>query len=70
MGSIFYNTVNTSLLKSPSLFPFQIARVYPEQPAGSGRLDVVRHGVENVLVRVRQGGGSGGKPKFGGQPQN
>jgi len=53
----------TSLLKSPSLFPFQIARVYPEQLAESGRLEIVRHGLENVLVRVRSAGGAARKPQ-------
>jgi hypothetical protein len=42
-----------SLVNSPSLFPFQIGRVNPEQLMVSGRLDVVRHGLESALVRVR-----------------
>jgi hypothetical protein len=33
------------------LFPFQINRVFPEQLLESGRLDVVRHGLESTLVR-------------------
>ena len=49
-ASVDFNT----LIKSPSLFPFQIDRVFPEQLLESGRLDVVRHGLENVLVRLRQ----------------
>jgi len=40
------------LMKSPSLFPFNIRRIYPEQLTESGRLEVVRHGIEEVLVRV------------------
>jgi hypothetical protein len=43
-----------SLVNSPSLFPFQIGRIYPEQLMESGRLDVVRHGLESTLVRVRR----------------
>ncbi len=42
-----------SLVKGPALFPFQIDRIYPEQLVESGRLDVVRHGLEDVLVSVR-----------------
>jgi hypothetical protein len=42
-----------SLVNGPSLFPFQIARVFPEQLMESGRLDVFRHGLESTLVRVR-----------------
>ena len=53
----------TNLLKSPSLFPFQMARVYPEQLAESGRLEIVRHGLENVLVRVRPAGRAARKPR-------
>jgi hypothetical protein len=41
-----------SLVKSPSLFPFQLGRVFPDQLLESGRLDVVRHGLESTLVRV------------------
>jgi hypothetical protein len=43
-----------SLLKSPSLFPFQISRIYPEQLAESGRLEVVRHSLEDILVRAKR----------------
>jgi hypothetical protein len=42
-----------SLVKSPSLFPFHLCRVYPEQLSESGRLEVIRHGIEDVLVRLR-----------------
>lgn len=41
------------LVNGPSLFPFQIGRVFPEQLLESGRLDVVRHGLESTLVRRR-----------------
>ena len=42
-----------SLVNGPALFPFQIDRIYPEQLLESGRLDVVRHGIEHVLVRAK-----------------
>ena len=42
------------LIKSPSLFPFQICRLHPEQLAESGRLEVVRHGLQDVLLRLRE----------------
>jgi hypothetical protein len=42
-----------SLIRSPALFPFRIERVFPEQLLESGRLDVVRHGLESTLVRLR-----------------
>jgi hypothetical protein len=41
------------LVNGPSLFPFQIGRIFPEQLMESGRLDVVRHGLESTLVRMR-----------------
>jgi hypothetical protein len=41
------------LLKSPSLFPFQINRIFPEQLTQSGRLEIVRHGLQEVLVQLR-----------------
>jgi hypothetical protein len=41
-----------SLVKGPSLFPFHLGRIYPEQLTESGRLDVVRHGLQDVLVRM------------------
>ena len=41
------------LVSGPSLFPFHIGRVFPEQLSESGRLDVVRHGLESTLVRLR-----------------
>ena len=44
-----------SLVKAPSLFPFRIGRIYPEQLMESGRLDVIRHGLEGVLVRAKPG---------------
>lgn len=47
-----------NLVNSPSLFPFQIGRLAPAQLAKPGRLEIVRHGMEETLVRVpsrRQG---------------
>lgn len=43
-----------SLVNGPCLFPFQIDRIAPEQLAASGRLEVVRHGLEETIVRVRK----------------
>ena len=43
-----------SLVNGPCLFPFQIERIAPEQLAESGRLEVVRHGLEETIVRVRK----------------
>jgi hypothetical protein len=42
-----------SLVKGPSLFPFRIDGIYPEQLMASGRLDVIRHSLEDVLVRAK-----------------
>lgn len=42
-----------ALLNAPCLFPFQIARISTGQLAASGRLDVVRHSLEDTLVRTR-----------------
>jgi hypothetical protein len=42
-----------SLIKGPSLFPFRIDGIYPEQLMASGRLDVIRHSLEDVLVRAK-----------------
>lgn len=44
-----------SLVNSPCLFPFQICRIAPAQLAGSGRLEVIRHSLEETLVRVATG---------------
>lgn len=44
-----------SLVNSPCLFPFQICRIAPAQLAGTGRLEVVRHSLEETLVRVASG---------------
>jgi hypothetical protein len=44
-----------SLVNSPCLFPFQICRIAPAQLAGAGRLEVVRHSLEETLVRVASG---------------
>jgi len=41
------------LVNGPSLFPFQIGKVFPEQPTESGLLEVVRHGRESALMRPR-----------------
>jgi len=43
-----------SLVNGPCLFPFQIGRMASEQLAASGRLEVVRHGLEETIVRVRK----------------
>ena len=43
-----------ALIKSPSLFPFHICRVHPEQVAELGRLEVVRHGLQDMLLRLRK----------------
>jgi hypothetical protein len=43
-----------SLVNAPCLFPFQIGRLVPEQLAESGRLEVVRHSLEDTVVRVRK----------------
>jgi len=45
-----------SLVNSPCLFPFQICRIAPAQLAGTGRLEIVRLGLEETLVRVASGG--------------
>lgn len=42
-----------SLVKAPSLFPFHIGRIYPEQLTESGRLEIIRHSLDNVLVQRR-----------------
>lgn len=46
-----------SLVNGPSLFPFQISRLIPEQLAESGRLEVVRHNLEETVIRVRRPAG-------------
>jgi hypothetical protein len=43
-----------SLVNGPCLFPFQIGRIVPEQLGESGRLEVVRHSLEETVVRVRK----------------
>jgi hypothetical protein len=42
-----------ALVNAPCLFPFQIARISTGQLAASGRLDVVRHSLEETLVRTK-----------------
>lgn len=41
------------LLNSPALFPFQMSRLSVDTLTRSGRLTVVRHGMEDVLVQLR-----------------
>ena len=43
-----------ALLDSPSLFPFQLQRIAPVQLTESGRLEIVRHGVDEMIIRVRK----------------
>jgi hypothetical protein len=43
-----------SLVNSPSLFPFQLSRVFPEQLAESDRLEVIRHSLEETVIRTRK----------------
>jgi hypothetical protein len=43
----------SGLVSGPSLFPFHLGRVFPEQLMESGRLEVVRHGLESAVVRLR-----------------
>jgi hypothetical protein len=43
-----------SLVNGPSLFPFQLDRLFPEQLAESGRLEIIRHGLEETVIRVRR----------------
>jgi len=40
------------LVNAPCLFPFQIGRIAPAQLARPGRLEVLRHSLEETLVRV------------------
>ena len=42
------------VVNGPSLFPFQIDRVNPQQLMTSGRLDVVLHGLHDCIVRLRE----------------
>lgn len=44
----------TSLAHSPALFPFELPRVTSDVLKRSGRLEIVRHGVESDLVLLRQ----------------
>lgn len=43
-----------SLVNALCLFPFKIDRIVPVQLTESGRLEVVRHSLEEALVRVRK----------------
>jgi hypothetical protein len=42
-----------TLVDGPCLFPFRIDKVSPERLAKSGRLEVLRHGMEETLVQLR-----------------
>jgi len=42
------------LVRSPALFPFHLPHLSAERLTRSGRFDVVRHGVEDELVTLRQ----------------
>jgi len=44
-----------SLVNSPCLFPFQICRIAPAQLTVTGRLEVIRHSLEETLIRVASG---------------
>jgi hypothetical protein len=55
-----------SLLNGPCLFPFQIGRIVPEQLAESGRLEVVRHSLEETVVRVRKAAARANAKEFKG----
>jgi hypothetical protein len=41
-----------SMVNSPALFPFRLIRVTSDRLARSGRLEVVRHGMEDAMVRL------------------
>jgi hypothetical protein len=42
-----------TLVNGPCLFPFRIGKIAAEQLGKSGRLEVIRHGMEETLVHVR-----------------
>jgi PAS domain-containing protein len=42
-----------ALLNAPSLFPFQLSRLFPEQLAVSNRFEAVRHSLEETVIRPR-----------------
>jgi hypothetical protein len=42
------------LTNSPALFPFQLIRLSFESLARTGRLTVIRHGMEDALVQLRR----------------
>lgn len=51
------------LIDSPSLFPFRIKPVHAESlVAASSRLDLLRHGLDNVMVMLRKQTTKGGAP--------
>jgi hypothetical protein len=43
-----------ALMNTPALFPFQLRRLHPESLTTSGRLTVMRHGIEEDLVMLRK----------------
>lgn len=43
-----------ALVNAPSLFPFQLGRVFPEQLAASNRFEALRHSLEETVIRVRK----------------
>jgi hypothetical protein len=57
-----------ALLNAPCLFPFQIARISTGQLAASGRLEAVRHSLEDTLIRVKKGASPSAKPPTGDRP--
>jgi hypothetical protein len=47
-----------ALMNAPALFPFELRRLLPETLTRSGRLAVVRHGLEENLVMLRKSASS------------
>jgi hypothetical protein len=43
-----------SLVNAPSLFPFELGRVFPLQLAESERLEVIRHSLEETVIRANK----------------
>jgi hypothetical protein len=43
-----------ALMSTPALFPFELKRLLPETLTRSGRLTVVRHGLEENLIMLRK----------------
>jgi hypothetical protein len=42
-----------TLVNGPCFFPFDIRKIAPEQIARSGRVEVLRHGMEEALLQLR-----------------